>query len=68
MSRLLSWANMLIGGLLLFALSDIATWGWFSSPTSKLIVFILSVLLIGNAVILSFGAEEDAWSRRKRAI
>ncbi len=68
MSRLLSWANMLVGGLLLFALSDIAGWEWFSSPTSKLIVFILSVLLIGNAVILSFGAEEDAWSRRKRTI
>lgn len=68
MSRLLSWANLLVGGLLLFALSDIAMWYWFSSPTSKLIVFILAVLLISNAVILSFGAEEDTWARRKRAV
>lgn len=68
MARLLSWANLLIGGLLLFALSDIAAWSWFSSPTSKLIVFILSFVLVANAVILSFGAEEDAWSRHKRAV
>ena len=68
MARLLSWANLLVGGLLLFALSDIAAWAWFSSPTSKLIVFILSFVLVANAVILSFGAEEDAWSRRKRTI
>ena len=64
MSRLLGWGNLLIGSLLLFALSDIA-WTWFSSPTSRLIVFILSVLLIGNAVMLAFFGEDEAhWERR----
>jgi hypothetical protein len=58
MSRLLSLANLLVGGLLLFALSDIAGWSWFSSPAARLIAFILSVVLVGNAVILSFGGEE----------
>ena len=63
MARLLSWANMLVGGLLLFALSDIASWSWFSAPAARLIVFILSVLLVGNAVILPFGSEGQ-WARR----
>ncbi|OGO08400.1 MAG: hypothetical protein A2Y61_07025 [Chloroflexi bacterium RBG_13_60_13] len=64
MSRFLSWGNLLVGGLLLFALSDIA-WTWFSSPTSRLIVFILSVLLIGNAVMLAFfGDDRPAWRER----
>ncbi|MCX5990981.1 MAG: hypothetical protein NTZ04_01405 [Chloroflexi bacterium] len=58
MSRLLSFANLLVGGLLLFALSDIASWSWFSAPAARLIAFILSVVLVGNAVILSFGSEE----------
>jgi uncharacterized membrane protein len=58
MSRLLSFANLLVGGLLLFALSDIPSWSWFSAPAARLIAFILSVVLIGNAVILSFGSEE----------
>ena len=58
MSRLLSFANLRVGGLLLFALSDIASWSWFSAPAARLIAFILSVVLVGNAVILSFGSEE----------
>jgi Ca2+/H+ antiporter len=63
MSRVLGWGNLMIGGLLLFALSDIA-WSWFASPTSRLIVFILSVLLIGNAVMLAF-FENEAISERR---
>jgi hypothetical protein len=63
MSRLLSWGNLLVGGLLLFALSDIA-FSWFSSEVSRLIVFILAVLLIGNAVMLAFGEDEVALGRR----
>jgi len=63
MSRFLGWGNLMVGGLLLFALSDIA-WSWFASPTSRLIVFILSVLLIGNAVMLAF-FENEAISERR---
>jgi hypothetical protein len=63
MSRFLGWGNLMVGGLLLFALSDIA-WSWFASPTSRLIVFILSVLLIGNAVMLAFFENEAVSERR----
>jgi hypothetical protein len=55
----------MIGGLLLFALSDIA-WIWFASPASRAIVFILSVLLIGNAVMLAFFGDEELSARRSR--
>jgi hypothetical protein len=63
MSRFLGWGNLMIGGLLLFALSDIA-WSWFASPTSRLIVFILAVLLVGNAVMLAFFENEATSGRR----
>jgi len=65
MSRLLTLANLMIGGLLLFALSDIA-WIWFGSPVSRLIVFVLSVLLIGNAVMLTLFGDEGLSVRRSR--
>jgi len=62
MPVLLSWANFIVGGLLLFALSDIPGWYWFQSPESKLIVFILSVLLVGNAIMLALKSDE-LWTR-----
>ena len=57
MTRLLSWVNLIMGLLLFFVLSEIVGWDWFLTPGSKLIVFILSVLLVGNAVFLAFGSE-----------
>ncbi len=66
MARLLSLANLAVGALLMFALSDIAGWAWFENSPSKIIVFILSMLLMGNGVILAF-REEETTARRGRA-
>jgi len=63
MGRLLGWANLLVGGLLLFALSDMVSLQWFASPMSRLIAFILAALLLGNGVILAVRSEEN-WARR----
>jgi hypothetical protein len=49
----------------MFALSDIAGWTWFENSASKIIVFILSMLLVGNGIILAF-REEEAGVRRSR--
>lgn len=65
MARLLSMANMTVGVLLMFALSDIAGWTWFENSASKIIVFILSMLLVGNGIILAF-KEEGMGLRRGR--
>jgi hypothetical protein len=65
MARLLSMANLTVGALLMFALSDIAGWTWFENSASKIIVFILSMLLVGNGIILAF-REEEAGVRRSR--
>jgi hypothetical protein len=65
MARLLSMANLTVGALLMFALSDIAGWTWFDNNASKIIVFILSMLLVGNGIILAF-REEEAGVRRSR--
>jgi hypothetical protein len=62
MGRLLGWANLLVGGLLLFALSDIVNLQWFASPMSRLIAFILAALLSSNGVILAVQNEEN-WER-----
>jgi len=43
-----------MGLFLFFALSGIASWDWFPSRESQLIVFILGMLLMGNAVFLAF--------------
>ena len=66
MARLLSMANLTVGALLMFALSDIAGWIWFENSASKIIVFILSMLLVGNGIILAF-REEETGVRRGRA-
>jgi hypothetical protein len=66
MARLLSMANLTVGALLMFALSDIAGWTWFDNQGSKLIVFVLSMLLVGNGIILAF-KEEETGVRRGRA-
>jgi hypothetical protein len=67
MARLLSLANLTVGALLMFALSDIPGWAWFDNSASKLIVFILSMLLIGNGIILAFREEEPAVRRGRAA-
>lgn len=67
MARLLSMANLTVGALLMFALSDIPGWAWFDNTASRTIVFILSMLLVGNGIILAF-REEEGGVRRSRAI
>ena len=52
--RLLGYLNLIMGLFLFFALSGIASWDWFPSRESQLIVFILGMLLMGNAVFLAF--------------
>ncbi len=63
MARLLSLANLTVGALLMFALSDIASWTWFENQPSKIIVFILSMLLLGNGISLAFKEEGTALRR-----
>jgi hypothetical protein len=55
MARLLSMANLTVGALLMFALSDIAGWTWFENTASKTI-----------GIILAF-REEETGVRRGRA-
>jgi len=56
-------ANLTVGAILMFALSDIAGWTWFENTASKTIVFILSMLLVGNGIILAFRIETSGSSR-----
>lgn len=58
MARLLSMANLTVGALLMFALSDIAGWTWFENTASRTIVFLLSMLLVGNGITLAFNNEQ----------
>jgi hypothetical protein len=67
MARLLALGNLTVGALLMFALSDIPGWSWFDNSASKIIVFILSMLLISNGVILAFKEEEPAVRRGRAA-
>ena len=68
MARLLSIGNLTVGALLMFALSDIAGWTWFENTASKTIVFILSMLLVGNGIILAFREEESGVRRSRGAV
>lgn len=67
MARMLSMANLTVGALLMFALSDIAGWIWFENTASRTIVFVLSMLLVGNGIILAFKDEETGVRRGRGA-
>ncbi len=63
MARVLSMADLTIGALLMFALSDIAGWTWFENTASRSMVFLLSMLLVGNGILLAFNDEETGVRR-----
>ncbi len=67
MARMLSMANLTVGALLMFALSDIAGWTWFENTASRTIVFLLSMLLVGNGIVLAFN-DEEMGVRRGRGV
>ena len=64
MSQFLSWINVVGGLILFFAMSGITSWVIFSTPEAKIFPFLIGVLLLGNAVYLSFG-NDVSWMRRR---
>lgn len=57
MTMLLSWINAAAGLVLFYAISDISDWKIFDSPGSKILPFILGLVLFLNAVYLAIGKE-----------
>ena len=64
MAQFLSWVNIVGGMILFFAMSGITSWVMFSSPEARIFPFLIGILLLGNAVYLSFGSEVN-WMRRR---
>lgn len=52
--RVLSFVNIIVGLFLFFALSGITQWGWFPSRGSATMAFIVSMLMIGNGLLLGY--------------
>ena len=57
MTMLLAWINAAAGLVLFYAISDISDWNIFNSPGSKILPFILGLVLFLNAVYLAVGRE-----------
>ncbi len=64
MTRLMIWANGIMGLLLFFLLAEITTMNDFETSGARIIVFIVGAMLLGNTVYLAFGSEAG-WFRRR---
>jgi len=52
--RMLSFLNILMGLFLFFVISGIAGWNWFPTRESALVVYFLSMIMVGNGLLLGF--------------
>jgi hypothetical protein len=57
--RVLGLLNLAAGLFLFFALSGIAEWDWFPTREAASVVFVLSMVMVGNGLWLGFTQLTD---------
>jgi len=60
----LTLLNIVCGLLIFFAMSGITSWAVFSTPSAKILPFILGILLLGNGVYLALSSGSGLLRRR----